>query len=143
MKRRKRAGFSLLEILVAMTILGVAVAAALSLFSGSLRNLSRATEYDRAVLDGRQKLKELMADSQAPRYRELAGNFAPTRGWRARITAFDVPFVPAQAGSPVFDRVELEVWWQSGGVRRTARLEGYRRGFLQAADVIAGGLNNR
>jgi general secretion pathway protein I len=139
--RRRRAGFSLLEILVAMTILGVAVATLLGAMSGSLRNLSRSGDYDRAVLDGRQKLKELMADSQAPRYRELSGGFAPSRGWRARITAYDISYRPAQAGTPVLDRVEMEIWWQAGAERRSVRLEGYRRGFLQAADILAGGLN--
>lgn len=142
MKRATRPrGFSLLEILVAMTILGVAVAALLAMMSGSLRNLSHAGDYDRAVREGRQKLKELLADTQAPRYRELSGSLGTGRGWRAWITAYDVAYRPAQAGTPVLDRIELEIWWQSGGMRRTARMEGYRRGFLQAADVLAGGLN--
>lgn len=126
-------GFSLLELLVATAIMGVAVAALLGGLTDSLRAASRASEYDQITLAARRKLEDLLVESQLPRFQNIEGNFSATSGWRARVTPFDVPFQPGP-GSPVFDRVTLEAWWMSGRTRRTISLEGYRRGFLYQED---------
>jgi len=46
----RRRGFTLLEMLVASAIMGIAVTALLASLSASLHNAARLTEYDRAAL---------------------------------------------------------------------------------------------
>jgi hypothetical protein len=78
-------------------------------------------------------------DRAAPRNQELGGEFDPTlaggerTGWRARVAAFEAP-PGAGAGVVGIDRVELEIWWMDGAIRRSFSLEGFRRNRLQAGD---------
>jgi prepilin-type N-terminal cleavage/methylation domain-containing protein len=131
----KRAGFTLLEMMVATVIMGVAVVALLSGISTAMRNADRLTDYDRAVQLARTRMDELLADRRAPAGSTLDGVFPPSLmgrgegGWRAHIAHFELP-PQASPGTPLLDRVELEVWWTSGGRRRTFALEGYRPGFM-------------
>lgn len=49
-------GFSLLEVLVAFVILALVLGVIMEIFSGGLRNVSRAGEFQQAVLLGQSKL---------------------------------------------------------------------------------------
>lgn len=136
MKRGQR-GFTLLELLVATAILGIAVAALLGGLSASMNNASRAFTYDAAALAARQKMEELLVEPALPRFQTLSGELAPGVIWRARMAPFDMPPV-RMTGTPVLDRVELEAVWTSGRQTREIRLEGYRRGLLRDADFAGG-----
>ncbi|MGE5567697.1 MAG: type IV pilus modification PilV family protein [Rhodospirillales bacterium] len=135
----KRSGFTLLEMLVATLIMGIAVVGLLSNISISLRNASRLTEYDRAAILARQKMGELLADRRLPVGMPLEGGFERSltggveAGWRARVTPFE-SLPGAGPGSAVLERIELEIWWASGGGRRTLSLDGYRRARLPAQE---------
>jgi type II secretion system protein I len=139
-KSKSRAGFTLLEVLVATAIMGFAVAGILSAISASTRNAVRLTQYDRATLLARQKMDELLVDLKLPRRIPLEGRWPQAQsggvdaGWRATVTPFEA--VPGAApGQWVIDRVELEVWWMDGATRRAFLLEGFRRGMLRAGDL--------
>lgn len=136
MRRRER-GFTLLELLVATAILGIAVAALLGGLSASMNNAARAFDYDRAALAAKQKMEELLVIPNLPRFQELSGELAPGVAWRARMTPFDLPG-GLGPGAPVLDRVELLATWRSGANVREIRLEGYRRGFLRESDFAGG-----
>ena len=131
----RRRGFTLLEVMVATLIMGIAVAGLLSALSTSLRNAARLTDYDRAALLGRQKMDELLLAKPLPRNAVLEGSWdngataGEPMGWRARLTTFEMP-PGASPGSPVLDRVELEIWWMNGGQRRTFTLDGFRHGVI-------------
>jgi type II secretion system protein I len=134
---RKTAGFTLLEVLVAAMIMGIAVAGTLSGIASATRNASRLTQYDRATLLARQKMNELLVDLKAPRNLRLSGGWdsVPNAGWTAAVT----PFEAAPGSGPgqwALDRIELEVWWMDGATRRVLSLEGFRRGILQAGDSL-------
>lgn len=132
MRRARQRGFTLLEILVASTIMGVAVVGMLSGISGSLRNASRLTDHERVALVARAKMDALLVDRRLPRLQVIQGEFEPVLlgghegGWRAMVSPFERP--PAMGPrAQGLDRIELEVFWTVAGERRTFTLEAFRR----------------
>lgn len=133
--KRQESGFTLLEVLVATTIMGIAVAGLMTNINTSLRNASKLTDYDRASNIARAKMDELLLLAKLPHNSEIAGAFNPAMtgwqqsGFRATVGAFDTP--PAAApGWNVLERIQLEIWWMSGGVRRSYVVEAFRTGKL-------------
>src|SRR5206468_8194972 len=126
---RSRRGFTLLEVMVATTIMGIAVVTLLSALSTSVRNATRLTDYDRAVLLGRAKMDSLLADPALPQLAVMERSLDPVLlggakgGWRAQVS----PFEQAAGGGRGLDRVQLEIWWMAGNQRRSFGLEGFRR----------------
>ena len=59
-------GFTLLEVLVATLIMGIAISGILSGLSGAARNASRLTDHDRATLLAKQKMDALNKGKQTP-----------------------------------------------------------------------------
>ena len=140
-----RRGFTLLEVLVATVIMGLAVVGLMSGISQSLHNAARVTDYDRAALLGRSQMDELLLNYQLPRLTTIQGDFPPVSlggregGWRAKITPFEMPPHPGP-GARILERVELEIWWKNeDGSRRTFNLEAFRTGILRAEDLAAMG----
>ena len=138
--KRSQAGFTLLEVLVAAAIMGIAVAGVLSGLAASARNAARLTAYDRAALLGKSKMDELLVDQKLQRKVSIEGLFDPAQaggamvGWRAMVTPFEWTN-GASPGMWVLDRVQLEIWWMDGATRHAFTLEGYRRGLLNPGDI--------
>jgi len=130
-------GFTLLEMLVATTIMGIAVAGLMSGISSTTRNAARLRDYDRVVQLARLRMNTLLTD---PRAGSGEGQFDPAItgglecGWRAQVSVAE-QMPGAAAGDYVLDHVQLEIWWMSGGQRRTFPLESYRRRTLRTEDV--------
>lgn len=129
MKRAQ--GFTLLEMIVATTIMAVAIVGLISGLSTSTHNAARLRDYDRAVQLGRERMNELMLDMTLPHNTVVNGLFDPNQtggleaGWQARLTTFEMP--PAvRVNEAALDRLELEVWWKSGETRRSFTLDAYR-----------------
>jgi general secretion pathway protein I len=139
---RGRGGFTLLEMIVATTIMGIAVAGLMSGISSSTRNAARLRDYDRVVQFARLRMNGLLADPRVPVNVPQEGLFDPSFtgglecGWRARVSVAEKPPAPA-VGGYVLDRIQLEIWWMSGGQRRTFPLESYRRRVLRPEDMEA------
>lgn len=135
-----RRGFTLLELLVATTIMGIAVVGLVSAISTSMHNAARLTDYDRAALLARRRMDELMIDPRLPKLVTFQGEFdrAATGGvqvgWSARVSPFEMPPFPAP-GATALERIELEVWWMNGEKRRKLQLDGFRRMQLTPEEV--------
>jgi len=136
----KRSGFTLLEMLVASTIMAIAIVGLLTAISGATRNAARLRDYDRAVQLARLRMNELLADTTLPRDQVLTGIFDPMLtgglevGWQARVTMVEMPPSPS-AGQPSLERIELQLWWISGAERRSFTLDAHRNYILQPGDL--------
>jgi general secretion pathway protein I len=137
-------GITLLEMIVATTILAIAVVGLMAGLSGTTRNAARLQDYDRAVQLGRSRMNDLILDNRLPRNALVTGTFDRSQsggveaGWKARVTQFALPPVMVE-GETALDRVELEVWWRSGAAIRTYTLEAYRPRPITGADAAGGG----
>src|SRR5436190_12216947 len=126
---RGRQGFTLLEVLVATVIMGVAVAGLIAGLSQSVHNASRLTDYDRAAMLARTKMNELLVDRNLPFDGRVEGRFDPSdaggsaSGWRAVLKPFEAP-PNAQPGTVILEQIDLELWWEPAtGTRRTLALQ--------------------
>ena len=109
---------------MATAIMAIAVIGLLSLISGSLANAARVKEYDRAAMLARHQMGELLVSEPLPLGADLNGNFDDASGWAARAEPFELP---ARPGQPMLVRIQLAIWWQSEGRRKSVEFEGYRR----------------
>lgn len=136
----KQRGFTLLEMLVATLIMAIAVVGLMAEITSSMRNATRVTTRDRAVLLARYKIDELLLDKHFPFGTVIRGPFDPALtggvegGWSARLMRFEMPPNP-MPGDLSLDRMELEIWWQANGQRRTFALVGYRTDVLHPEDL--------
>ena len=127
-----RKGFSLLEVLVATVVMGIAVTGLIVGLSQSVKNASRLADYDRAAMLARTKMNDLLLDVNLPFEGSVQGAFGAAEtsvlsGWTAVLKPFDLP-PDAGPGNMILQQIALQVWWQPpAGTRRNLQLEGYRR----------------
>jgi general secretion pathway protein I len=126
--RLKSQGFTLLEVLVAMAILGIGLIVIIELFSGGLRLGRTSEEYTRAVGYARMKLEEIsLAKSLEEGIEE--GEFDREYRWQVEVKKVDLlpPGRETSYQPPVaLYWVRIEVLWKSGIRERTTALESYR-----------------
>jgi general secretion pathway protein I len=134
-----RRGFTLLEMMVATTIMAVAIVGLFSGIAGATRNAVRLRDYDRATLLARMKMNELLADDNL-KAGQLGGSFdagitgGMAAGWQSQISVVEMP-PTVSSGQPCLQRVELQIWWEAGGQRRTFTLDAYRTHILLASEL--------
>lgn len=141
----RRRGFTLLEVLVATLIMGVAVAGLLGSLRASLVNAARLAESQRTVALARRQMDALLATRSLPKGVPIEGLFPREEtggveaGWRARVTPFEgMTLKPGSApviGTWILDRIELEVWWRQNGVLRSLTLSTYRPNHMRPDDA--------
>lgn len=129
----RRAGFTLLEVLVATVIMGIAVTGLIVGLTQSVKNANRLATYDRAVMLARTEMNDLLLDASLPFDGSLDGRFDMDQsggipsGWRAALKPYDVP-PNAGPGTMILQQIALEVWWEPAqGGRRTMQLQSYRQ----------------
>jgi len=133
-------GFTLLEMIVASTVMAIAVVGLLSGIAGATRNAARLRDYERVVQLARMQMDFLLVDRTVA---GQSGTFdaqqtgALAAGWQSRVSVSQTPPNPAP-GQPVLDRIELEIWWMQGEQRRTFTVDAFRTRFLSANGSDAG-----
>ena len=113
MTARRANGFTLLEVLVAMALVGIAVAALMSGIAGSLRNLDRAAAHERGLLLARSQMNRLLVEQRLEPGR-LQGTLDGGYRWAADVRQWN----PAGAAQALFDPrlpplmlVRLTLFW--------------------------------
>lgn len=113
-------GFSLLEVLVAFTILALAVATILSLFSSGLRNTAVAADYARAVTLAESRLATIQGRDVTRLESGINEGSMDGFTWHSRISPYD-----ALGNNPNRTRlyqIDVSVKWGEGVRQRTVQL---------------------
>jgi general secretion pathway protein I len=122
-------GFTLLEILVAFTVMGVLLTVLLQVFSSGLRAAQLGEQYTRAVLLAQTKLASLAVEEDGLKLGERVGHFDDAFEWRSRVIAYptDAYPQPNELGVPVYPvSAMVKVTWQTGERQRSVSLKTLR-----------------
>ena len=106
-------GFTLIEILVAVVILGVSLSLIISLFGGGLRLVNSTENYSRALLLAREKLNERLSDSEEFSSGESFGTVDGYE-WEYSVSPLEVLQTSEGASLPELLRIEMRVRWKEG-----------------------------
>lgn len=125
--KRKR-GFTLIEVVVALAILGVGLMVIMELFAGGLRLGRTSQEYTKATQHARTKMEEIALKPLTFEGIE-EGEFDETYRWKIETRRVDLlTFEKETDFKPPIDllHIKLEVIWKSGLKERSMSVESYR-----------------
>ena len=127
--RTGRAGFTLLEIAVALSVLGIGVVTCLQIFSGSLRLQSRSARQSQAVVYARSAMDDLLTQREQLQGSDTTvGGFHVSSTWR--VCGADEGCDEEHLGDidpeeyPVY--LQVDVTWQDGVGAKTYTLMSLR-----------------
>jgi general secretion pathway protein I len=128
--RNKSKGFTLIEVLVATAILGIALTVIIQLFAGGLRLARASKEYTSAINYVNTKMEEI-ASKQDLEEGVTEGEFDETFHWRVTTNKVDILFLPVEKPWEVkppiqLFKIKVDVLWKSGSKERSAGTETYR-----------------
>ena len=125
---RESRGFTLIEVLVALAILGIAVVTIIQLFSQGLRLLKLSGDHQQAVLLADQKIREIEQKSEGIDSGQ-DGEFA----WERRVDREPVPEELRLQGSSQLQifRVSVQVRWSGNRSVEVATLRTALEGLPQ------------
>jgi general secretion pathway protein I len=127
--RKGSRGFTLIEVVVAMAILGIGLVTIIELFGGGLRLGRTSEEYTKAVGYARMKLEEVSL-TQSMEEGTQEGEFDRDFRWQVEVkkvnllppTGIETDYQP-----PVeLFQIRIQVIWNSGLRERNTGLESYR-----------------
>ena len=119
----REAGVSLLEVLIAISLLGISFATIFSGLSAALRTTDRLDRFDRANDFAARKLSELILDPSLAAGEVRSGDSPSGIGWQATTVLVDRRPL-ANSGKPTqLVRITLEVSWGTRSGRQSFSLE--------------------
>ncbi|MBI2822081.1 MAG: type II secretion system protein [Acidobacteria bacterium] len=84
-------GFTLLEVVVALAIVGVGITLALQLFSGALKNVRKIDLAAEAMNHAENVMNEILSDENIRSARAMHDDIDENFRWEAVIDEFEVP----------------------------------------------------
>ncbi len=121
-------GFTLIEVVVAMAILGVGLVVIIQLFSGGLRLSKTSEEYTKAVGYARMKMEEVCLADHMKEGNET-GEFDHDYRWQVATKKVDIlPVGKDLDFKPTVEiyQIKVNVIWNSGFSEKSAEVESYR-----------------
>lgn len=119
--RTASAGFTLLEVVVALAIFAVGILAVIDLFSGSLRLSEGARDVSAAQVYASQRMEEALL-SPDPKPGVESGAFGEKYRWETRTTE-----EPVEEGIPFREmHIRVFVRWDDGAAERSVDLSARR-----------------
>ncbi len=121
-------GFTLIEVVVALAILGIGLIVIIELFSGGLRLGRASEEYTKAVGFARAKMEEISVLEKMEEG-EKEGEFDKEFWWKMETKKMEL--LPMEKNpeykAPVdFYQVKLRVFWKSASKEKSTTIETYR-----------------
>ena len=101
-------GFTLLEILLAISILGVAITVIMQQFSAGLRIGRTSRTYTTATVYAKQKLEELQVEEEM-KEKEESGSFEDGYYWKVSIVPYE-EYVEDEKDEELFEHLPLEMY---------------------------------
>ncbi len=130
----RRRGFTLIEVVVSMAILGLAGSALFSLFGRSIDNIRRMEDLHSYQLAGEEVMSRVFLLGRLPADGEAQGRFDQIDAdWTVRV----LPWIPETLeGRPdqAIVRIEVEIEWDGRSGRRNLLLETMRPSLLSYDD---------
>jgi len=124
-REKRTGGFTLMEVVVALAVLGVGLIVIIELFSGGLRVGRVSGEYTRAVGYARVKMEDIALAREIKEGME-EGEFDKNYRWRLEVMRVDLlpGEQPVDITLPVdLYQIKLQVIWKSGSQERAAAVE--------------------
>lgn len=122
-KVKSKEGFTLLEVMVALTILGIGFVVIFQLFSMGLNSMERSENYTKAVIYAKEKLNEMIAMPEPQEgIKEGSSGKDNEFSWKAAALRYDTA---SFAKEPPFTIYQLtaDVTWQEGLKQKNVHLE--------------------
>ena len=128
LKRGYEEGFTLMEVVIALAILGTGVMVIIELFSGGLRLGRTSEEYTKAMHYGRMKMEEISSKQNIEEGTE-EGKFDNTFRWQVGVKKVEILQVSKgtdfKPPAELF-QVKVNIFWTSGSKERSASLESFK-----------------
>lgn len=110
-RKQCKSGFTLMEVIVAIAILGVSFVLVMQLFSGGLK-LSRAScDYTRAIVHAKDKMEQLSADPVPG-----SGEFEDGFRWDSSVE----PYLELEEMTVNLMKIEVKVSWDDVGGKQNS-----------------------
>jgi prepilin-type N-terminal cleavage/methylation domain-containing protein len=120
-------GFTLLEVLVAVTILGLGFATVFAGISGSLRSIERVRTMDQHVELARQKLAELDLLQRIRPADSASGQFPDGTHWTLQSSPFIEPVTEGELKNAAsIIRIDLTIEWMGRSGPQKQTIQSYR-----------------
>jgi general secretion pathway protein I len=119
-------GFTLIEVIIAMAVLGIALGLIIALFAGGLRSARLTDSYSQALLLARDKMDEGLVWNglDAEEAEEDASGTMRDYYWERTVS----PFLPSEEveeeNYPDMYKVEVKVRWREGLKEKEIALQG-------------------
>ena len=126
-KRNK--GFTLIEVVVALAILGVGLTVIIELFSGGLRVGRTSIEYTKAVNYARVKMEEIAMKPVVGEGTEEGESEDKTFRWQLGVKKVDLLSIDKSVDyKPPIElfQIKIDVFWRSGSKERSTSVESFR-----------------
>lgn len=117
--KSRQGGFTLLEILIALSILATAVTIIFQLFSASLRNIAVSADYVSGVIKAETKMREVLSEEDLA---EEAYTESEEDGYTYNVTIKKTLEIKTDAIPVQMMQIDLVVTWTKGAKARTIRL---------------------
>ena len=128
MRMNRKQGFTLIEVVVALAILGIGLTVIIELFAGGLRSARVSQEYSTALNYVRSKMEEVMVQPTLKEGTE-EGEFDDTFHWQVGVEKVNIlPVELDKDFKPPVDlfQVTLTVNWKSGSKTRTTTVRSFK-----------------
>jgi len=128
-QKRGNVGFTLMEVVVSMAILGIALTIILELFSGGLRSAKISEEYTKATWYGKAKMEEMLTVQDLSEG-VTEGSFDSQYAWRSEVKKSNPKLSVDDVVQTILPidlyQIIVRVTWPSGSGQRSYEVESLR-----------------